>query len=48
LAETNKFVNEQCVPVFFNLFVPAKPSANVCIAHGTLCSDPSVCITTTA
>jgi len=31
--------------VFFNHFAAAEPSANVCIAHGTLCSDPSVCPT---
>jgi len=28
--------------VFFNLFAAAEPSANVCVAHGTLCNDPSV------
>jgi len=34
--------------VLFNLFVAAEPSANVSIAHGTLCIDPSVFIATTA
>jgi len=28
--------------VFFNLFPAVEPSANVCVAHGTLCIDPSV------
>jgi len=28
-------------PVFFNLYAAAEPSANVCVAHGTLCN----CIT---
>jgi len=27
--------------LFFNLSAAAEPSANVCIAHGTLCNDPS-------
>jgi len=27
--------------VFFNLFAAMEPSANVCVAHGTLCSDPT-------
>jgi len=27
---------------FFNLFAAREPSANVCVAHGTLCNDPSV------
>jgi len=34
--------------VFFNLFAAAEPSANVCVARGTLCNDPSVYIATTA
>jgi len=34
--------------VFFNHFVAAEPSVNVCVAHGTLCNDPSVYIATTA
>jgi len=34
--------------VFFNLFAAAQPSANVWVAHGTLCNDPSVCIATIA
>jgi len=33
--------------MFFDLFAAAKPSANVCVAHGTLCNDPSVNIATT-
>jgi len=28
--------------VFFNLFAAAEPSANVCVARGTLCNDSSV------
>jgi len=28
--------------VFFNLYAAAEPSANVCVAHGTLCNDPNV------
>jgi len=28
--------------VFFNLFAAAGPSANVCVAYGTLSNDPSV------
>jgi len=28
--------------VFFNLFAAAEPSASVCVAHGTLCNNPSV------
>ena len=28
--------------MFFNLFAAREPSANVCVAHGTLCNDPSV------
>jgi len=28
--------------VFFNLFAAAEPTANVCVAHGTRCNDPSV------
>jgi len=34
--------------VFFNLFAATERSANVCIARGTLCNDPSVYITITA
>jgi len=34
--------------VFFNLFPAAEPSANVCLAHGTLCNHPSVYIAITA
>jgi len=34
--------------VFFNYFAAAEPSANVCVAHGTLCNDPSVYIATAA
>jgi len=34
--------------VFFNLIVVAESSAYVCVAHGTLCNDPSVYIATTA
>jgi len=30
------------MPVLFNLFAAAEPSANVCVAHGTQCNDPSV------
>jgi len=33
--------------VFFNLFAAEEPPANVCVAHGTLCNDPSVYIATT-
>jgi len=29
------------VAVFFNLFAAAQLSTNVCLARGTLCSDPS-------
>jgi len=32
-------------PVFINLFAPAEPSANVCVAHVTLRNDSSVCPT---
>jgi len=36
-------IAEHCsTPAFFNLFVVAEPSANACVAHGTLCNDPSV------
>ena len=35
-------------PVYFNYFAAAEPSANVYVAHGTLCNDPSVYIATTA
>jgi len=35
-------------PPFFNFFTAAEPSADVCVAHGTLCNDPSVYIATTA
>ena len=31
--------------VFFNLFAAAEPSANVCVAHGTICNDSSVYLT---
>jgi len=34
--------------MFFNLFAAEDPSANVCVAHGTLCNDLSVYIATTA
>jgi len=34
--------------VFFNLFAATEPSANVCVARGTLCNDPSVYIAITA
>jgi len=34
--------------VLFNFFAAVEASADVCIAHGTLCNDPSVCIATTA
>ena len=33
--------------MFFNLFAAAKPSANVCVAQGTLRDDPSAYIATT-
>jgi len=33
---------------FFNLFAAAKPSANVCVVHGTVRNDPSVYIAATA
>ena len=32
----------------FYLFAAAEPSANVCVAHGALWDDPSVCIVATA
>jgi len=35
----------QCFSVFF---AAVKPSVNVCVAHGTSCDDPSVCIAVTA
>jgi len=38
----------KCKSVFFNLFAAAEPCANVCVAHGTLCNDPSVYIAATA
>jgi len=28
--------------VFYNLFAAAEPSANVSVAHGTLCNNPGV------
>jgi len=31
-----------CNAVFFNLFAAAEPSANICLAHGTLRNDQSV------
>jgi len=35
--------------VLFNLCSAAvEPSANVCVAHGTLCNDPSAYIAATA
>jgi len=36
-------------PVFFILilFAAAKPSTNVCVAHGTLCNDPCIYIIAT-
>jgi len=34
--------------VFFKLFAATEPSANVCVAHGTLCNDLNVYISTTA
>jgi len=34
--------------VFFNHFAAAEPSVYICVAHGTLCNDPSVYIATTA
>jgi len=34
--------------VFFNIFAAAEPSANVCVAHGTLRNGPSVYIVATA
>jgi len=34
--------------VFFNHFASAEPSVNVCVAHGTLCNDTSICIATSA
>jgi len=33
--------------VLLNLFAAAEPSANTCVAHGTLCNDPNVYIATT-
>jgi len=30
--------------VFFNLFAAVESSAKVCLAHGTLCNDPSIYI----
>ena len=43
-----KLPRDACVcsrQVFFNLFAAAEPSADVCVAHVTLCNDPSVCLT---
>ena len=37
-----------CSSVFFNLFAAAEPSANVCVAHETICNDLSVHFATTA
>jgi len=37
-----------CSSVFFNHVVAAEPSITVCVAHETLCNDPSVYIATTA
>jgi len=34
--------------VFLNHFAAGEPSANVCVAHGTVRNDPSVYIATTA
>ena len=34
--------------VFFGVFAAAEPSVNVCVAHWTICNDPSVCIAATA
>jgi len=49
LKEKETFLIEPVsTPVLFNLFAAAKSTANVCIAHGTLCNDPSVYIATTA
>jgi len=40
---------QQCPSaVVFNHFAAAKRSVNVCVAHGTLCNDTSVCIATSA
>jgi len=33
--------------LFFNLFAATEPTANVCVAHETLCNDPGVYIATT-
>jgi len=37
-----------CSSVFFNVIAAAETSANICVAHETLCNDPSVYIATTA
>jgi len=31
--------------LFFNISAAVEPSANVCVAHGTLCNGPNVCPT---
>jgi len=39
------FISDQAVylgAVFFNLIAAAEPSANACVAHGTLCNDPTL------
>jgi len=36
------------MPVLFKRFAAGEPFANVCVAHGTLCNDPSVYIATKA
>jgi len=48
--EVSSFCTVQQYPnaVFFNHFAAAEPYVNVCVAHGTLCNDPSVYIVTTA
>jgi len=33
--------------VFFNLFAAGEPSANVGVAHGTQCNDPTFYVATT-
>jgi len=41
--------NLDCVTgCFFNFFAAAEPTASVCVAHRTLCNDPSVYIAATA
>ena len=48
MTRPKKFLIHHGLWQSFNLFAAAENSANVCVAHGTLCNDTKVHVATTA